>query len=94
MVTDPNFQTLDAAQLAVILHRTRRTVILDLTRAPDRLPRPARRVGKQPIWILNDVFNWLRQETQPEPEELQKPPKSCPGRPSKIPSMRLSGGEK
>jgi len=64
--------------LSVLLHRDRATLIADRCRAPDRVP-PAYRVAgtRQPLWLVEDVLQWLRQH--PEDEALPR----RPGRPKK-----------
>lgn len=53
-----NLLTLDVEQLADTLKLTARTVRLNLSRAPERLP-PRVRNSRRPIWRVVDVENWL-----------------------------------
>jgi predicted DNA-binding transcriptional regulator AlpA len=51
--------TIGAAELAKILQQSERTVVNNMTRAPQFLP-PFRRVGRRAVWIKDDVLDWLR----------------------------------
>jgi hypothetical protein len=75
-------QTLGLSELALILKKTRRSVGNDVTRAPWRLPPQARRCGKQPLWLFDEVQKWLMQPAEPPPQPLKNELKR-PGRPKK-----------
>jgi hypothetical protein len=69
----------DFDALAWLLHRDRATLVADRCRAPDRLP-PAYRVPgtRQPLWLLEEVLQWLRQhpEYEGKPPHVGRPPKA------------------
>ena len=67
-----SLETLGLTELAQILKKSRRTVQNDLTRAPDRLPPQTRRVGRQPLWLVDDVKNWLQEPSSIVIPILQK----------------------
>lgn len=56
---------LDIDGLAQLLHRDRATLIADRCRAPHRVP-PAYKIPgtKWPLWILEEVLDWLRQHPE------------------------------
>src|SRR5579875_3128482 len=69
---------LDLDELARVLHRDRETIKADRCRAPQRVP-PAYKIPgtKEPLWLLDEVLEWLRQH----PEHATAPVK--PGRPTR-----------
>jgi hypothetical protein len=71
-------ETLGLTELAQILKKSRRTLQNDLTRAPDRLPPQVRRVGRQPLWLVDDVKNWLQQPNSTPLEIKEKPRRGRP----------------
>ncbi|MCP5268402.1 MAG: hypothetical protein H6943_05085 [Zoogloeaceae bacterium] len=76
-VTSPNF-TLDPVigieDLSRLLRKTPASILADRSRAPWRLPPDTTPPGsKQPLWLLQDVLDWLAQfrkaATSPPPRE-------------------------
>ena len=53
-------QTLGVDELSTIVRQSRAVVLRTLRLHPDRLPLPARRVGRNYIWLPADVENWLK----------------------------------
>ncbi len=73
--TDVANRSLDAQGLALILHRSAKSIQNDLARAPDRLPPSIRGVSRKTIWLEKQVFEWL--ESKLPSARLQR------GRPTK-----------
>ena len=53
-------QTLGVDELSTIVRQSRSVVLRTLRLHPDRLPLPARRVGRNYIWLSDQVESWLR----------------------------------
>ena len=79
-----SLETLGLTELAQILKKSRRTVQNDVTRAPDRLPPQTRRAGRQPLWLVDDVKNWLRQPNSTPTSVPAFQEKARRGRPRKL----------
>lgn len=62
-----NLNTLSATQLAAILHRSRTAILRGLREHPDRYPPPLRRVGREPLWLAEEVHDWLLADRTPAP---------------------------
>lgn len=79
---------LDLDDLARLLHRDRNTIKADRCRAPDRVP-PAFKVPgtKEPLWLLDDVLDWLRQHPESASGKHQI------GRPTKADQIRRQQGD-
>jgi predicted DNA-binding transcriptional regulator AlpA len=73
-------EIISAAQLAQILHKSKRTICNNVNRAPHFLP-PFKKVGGSAIWLREDVLNWLKpgvaqsKGAQP-PKRRGRPPKN------------------
>ncbi len=51
---------LDVSDLAKLLHKTKRTVEVDVTRRPESLPPRLRLPGSRKVlWLESDVHQWL-----------------------------------
>ncbi|MBO1249439.1 DNA-binding protein [Comamonas denitrificans] len=72
---------LGVTELSVLLHKSPGVILADRVRAPHRLPPCCTPPGtRQPLWILQDVLDWLRQfQKQPAPAPVKK----RQGRPTK-----------
>lgn len=74
---------LDLNDLARLLHRERNTLKADRCRAPGRVPPACKIPGtKDPLWILPDVLDWLRQHPESESGSHKV------GRPNKVDQVR------
>lgn len=80
---EPTNPVVDFDGLARLLHRDRATLVADRCRAPHRVP-PAYRVPgtRQPLWLVDDVLQWLREHREYEVETPR------PGRPRKAEQVR------
>jgi len=76
-----SLSTLDVDGLARLLHRSRASILSDRTRAPKRVPPAHVPPGtRQPIWLLDEVLDWLR--SSPSRRQASQTPRR-PGRPTK-----------
>lgn len=51
---------LNSSDLAKLLHKTKRTVEVDVTRRPESLPPRLRMPGSRKVlWLESDVHKWL-----------------------------------
>lgn len=55
-------RTLDAEDLGQVIKRSRRIVLRVARERPNELPPQLRRVGREPLWLEEDVLAWLRGE--------------------------------
>lgn len=75
------------AELSQLLRKSPGAIFADRTRAPHLLPPSCEPTGsKQPLWLLEDVLDWLRgfrrpAARAPEPEPM---PARHRGRPTKV----------
>jgi predicted DNA-binding transcriptional regulator AlpA len=55
------FKTVDIDYMAKILHKTRRTLEVDVSRRPESLP-PRLNIPKsrKVLWLESDVLDWLK----------------------------------
>lgn len=74
---------LDVDGLAQLLHRDRSTILADRCRAPERVP-PAHKIRgtKEPLWIRDEVLEWLRGHPD-SPSVTRSAARRSPGRPRK-----------
>ncbi|MDE1980754.1 MAG: hypothetical protein KGI81_00305 [Betaproteobacteria bacterium] len=73
-------QTLDINGLSQLLQISRWTIYTALTRRPNRIPPPIRRLrGQRLMWLLADVLVWMREQ----PQQNVAPLSSKKGRPTK-----------
>lgn len=81
---------LDVDGLAQLLHRDRSTILADRCRAPERVPPAHKARGtKEPLWLLDEVLDWLR--AHPDSRNGAGPATRCsPGRPRKVDQVRLA----
>lgn len=57
---------INVLQLAELIHKTPQSILADRSRAPHRLPPSCEPPGtKSPLWILEDVLEWLRHYQRP-----------------------------
>jgi predicted DNA-binding transcriptional regulator AlpA len=55
------FKTVDIDYMAKILHKTRRTLEVDVSRRPESLPPRLNIPGSRKVlWLEEDVFKWLQ----------------------------------
>ena len=91
-------QTLGVDELSTIVRQSRSVVLRTLRLHPDRLPLPARRVGRNYIWLSDQVESWLRagSPTTYQPSLSVPVPgrKRGRGRPRKELRQLSQGGEK
>ena len=81
--------TLDAEELAALLHKSPASVRSDLSRNPLLLPPRLLTGGKKPLWLMSSVLAWLESRLEicavrhaPE-SPLTAPPNRKRGRPMK-----------
>lgn len=74
----PVLTTINSEQFAEILHITVETFYNRRSTAPESLPPPLDLPGKQPLWLYEDVLNWLRSR---RPSHVDVPPPKKRGRP-------------
>lgn len=90
-------QVIGLDELSQLLHKNAATIIADRSRAPYRVPPSCEPPGSRtPLWIVEDVLNWLRSyqrpatlapaPTAPRAEATDQPRKR--GRPSKAEQAR------
>lgn len=79
----PSNLVLNLDGLARLLHRDRATILADRCRAPERVP-PAHKIlgTKEPLWIRDEVMEWLRGHPDLPPTRSPTARRS-PGRPRK-----------
>lgn len=53
-------RTLGVDEISRIVRQSRSVVLRTLRTHPDRLPQPAKRVGRNYLWLPSDVENWLK----------------------------------
>jgi hypothetical protein len=89
-------QTLDPVigieDLSRLLRKTPGSILADRTRAPWRLPPDSTPPGsKQPLWLLQDVLDWLAQfrKTATSPPAREEPSVRC-GAPTKSERVRAA----
>ena len=72
---------LGISELSILLKKSPAVILADRCRAPHRVPPSCEPPGtRQPLWLLEDVLNWLRQyQKQPAPQ----PAPARRGRPTK-----------
>lgn len=91
-------RTLGVDELSIILQQSRAVVLRTIRLNPDRLPRPARRVGRNYIWLPDQVESWLRAGSpaahQPSLGAPVHGQKRGRGRPRKELRQISPGGEK
>ena len=67
-------KTLTVEDLAAVLHKDVATVAADVSRAPERLPPRLVIPGqKKPLWLEDDVVEWLRQCSAGAASRVRKP---------------------
>lgn len=76
--------------LSALLKKSPASIFADRSRAPHRIPPSCEPPGTQkPLWLLEDVLNWLRQHQRPAAQSTAKPggapaaPAPRRGRPTK-----------
>jgi predicted DNA-binding transcriptional regulator AlpA len=79
-------RTLDAHDLATVLHKSAASIKNDLSRAPHRLPPPIM-VGRKTIWLESSVLAWLTAQTR-QPAQAQLQMSRRRGRPTKVEQAR------
>lgn len=78
--------TLDAEELATLLHKSPASVRSDLSRSPHLLPPRLRTGGKKPLWLRSSVLVWLESRVEicsPQKQSPTSPIKRKQGRPTK-----------
>lgn len=53
-------RTLGVDEISHLVRQSRAVVLRTLRTHPDRLPRPAKRVGRNYLWLPDEVESWLR----------------------------------
>lgn len=97
--TTPAQQVIGIDGLSLLLHKNPATIVADRSRAPHRVPPSCEPPGSRtPLWIVEDVMNWLRSYQRPvvltpevpaaaRSEAIPKPQKKR-GRPTKVEQAR------
>lgn len=67
---EQSLNTLAAADLAAILKRPRAAILRRLRENPDSLPPPLRRIGREPLWLAQEVHDWLLADRHSTSEEV------------------------
>ena len=85
-VKDDAPRVLGVSELSELLHKTPLTILADRSRAPHRVPPSCEPPGsRQPLWILEDVLQWLRSYQRPAtPPPAPAPTPRHVGRPTKV----------
>jgi len=64
-------ETLGTAELAVLLHKSEKTIKKDLSVAPWRLPPRVRVPGSRRVmWLRETVYQWLKKHQESEHEDV------------------------
>ena len=92
-------RTLGVDEISRIVRQSRSVVLRTLRTHPDRLPKPAKRVGRNYLWLPDEVESWLRAGRssiiQTGPDTLTPgQQKRSRGRPRKELRQLSRGGEK
>lgn len=79
--------------LSELIQKSPASILADRSRAPHRVPPSCEPPGsKQPLWLLSDVLDWLRQYQRvavpPPPAPPEAPRRRGPGRPTKAEQAR------
>ena len=53
-------RTLGVDEISHLVRQSRAVVLRTLRTHPDRLPKPAKRVGRNYLWLPDEVESWLR----------------------------------
>lgn len=97
MPNDTTPITITLKELAGLLHRSPATILSDLSRRPESLPKWIR-TGRGRIWLFETVMDWLRsRQTQIDFEPTarkQGPARKKRGAPTKAERIRRRQAEK
>lgn len=87
--------TIGVDELSIIVRQSRSVVLRTMRLNPERLPHPARRVGRNYIWLPDEVESWLRAGSQAAHQPSIAAPAPGQKRGRGRPRKELSrGGEK
>lgn len=86
------------SDLSVLLQKAPTSILADRARAPWRLPPDCTPPGsRQPLWLLQDILDWLGRHRQPETPPPAQPAMPLPprrrGRPTKAEHVARRLGE-